>query len=294
MTALQARREPSRPRSGSPTKPASGWPDVVFSTQNNDAALGVKRDQRRPSLRHVSQQGFPRQGLPRRLHARRAGPRDDRRHGLWTCETTSPRCSFGTTRHCSTSSAMRRRKPGRTTRLSATSSRRSIPDISWARSATASKRPYIYYWSGQAPVFQVKGDTFSSDVNDPNTKKVTALLDHMLKNGTITQDSVFGAPFVAKADHLVAIPGPAWYSGALFQNPAGVNAKPGTWAAAAAARLVEGRQGHRQCRRRRLVRLEPHDQPGCGQNFPGICHHQRQDGRDRRPARLQGGRGQVA
>ena len=92
--------------------------------------------------------------------------------------------------------------------------------------------PYIYYWSGQAPIFQVNGAAFTSNVTDPNSTKVTALLDHMLKNGTITQDSVFGAAFVAKADHLVAIPGPAWYSGALFQNPSGVNAKPGQWAAA--------------------------------------------------------------
>ena len=79
--------------------------------------------------------------------------------------------------------------------------------------------PYIYYWSGQAPIFQTEGDTFKSDVNDPNSAKVTAMLDHMLKNGTITQDSLFSAAFAAKADHLVAIPGPAWYSGALFQNP---------------------------------------------------------------------------
>ena len=92
--------------------------------------------------------------------------------------------------------------------------------------------PYIYYWSGQAPVFQVKGDEFLSNTTDPNSKKVSDLIDHMIKNGTLTQDSVFGASFVAKADHLVAIPGPAWYSGALFQNPGGVNAKPGTWAAA--------------------------------------------------------------
>ena len=92
--------------------------------------------------------------------------------------------------------------------------------------------PYIYYWSGQAPIFQTDGDTFKSDVSDPNSAKVTALLDHMLKNGTITQDSLFSAAFAAKADHLVAIPGPAWYSGALFQNPTSVNAKPGQWGAA--------------------------------------------------------------
>ena len=91
--------------------------------------------------------------------------------------------------------------------------------------------PYIYYWSGQAPIFQVSGDAFKSDVNDPNSVKVTTMLDHMLANGTLTKDSIFGAEFVAKADKLVAIPGPAWYSGALFQNPTNVNAKPGQWGA---------------------------------------------------------------
>lgn len=92
--------------------------------------------------------------------------------------------------------------------------------------------PYIYYWSGEAPIFQVNGNTFSSDVTDPNSKKVTGLLDHMLKNGSVTQDSVFASSFVAKADHLVAMPGPAWYAGALFQNPGSVNAKPGVWGVA--------------------------------------------------------------
>ena len=100
--------------------------------------------------------------------------------------------------------------------------------------------PYIYYWSGQAPIFQVKGDTFTSNVNDPNSAKVTALLDHMIGNGTITLDSLFGASFVAKADHLVAMPGPAWYAGALFQNPQSINAKPGTWAAAAPLYWAKG------------------------------------------------------
>jgi multiple sugar transport system substrate-binding protein len=92
--------------------------------------------------------------------------------------------------------------------------------------------PYIYYWSGEAPIFQLNDNTFSSDVNDPNAKKVTDMLDHMVKNGSLTQDSLFGASFVAKADHLVAIPGPAWYAGVLFQNPTSVNAKPGVWGAA--------------------------------------------------------------
>lgn len=92
--------------------------------------------------------------------------------------------------------------------------------------------PYVFYWSGEAPIFQVDGTTFHSDTTDPNSTKVTDMLDHMVANGTLTQDSVFGADFVGKADKLVAIPGPAWYSGALFQNKDSVNAQPGEWATA--------------------------------------------------------------
>ncbi|WP_254845630.1 extracellular solute-binding protein [Microbacterium sp. RURRCA19A] len=93
--------------------------------------------------------------------------------------------------------------------------------------------PYVYYWAGQAPIFQVDGKTFHSDVNDPNSKKVTALIDHMVANGTLVQDSLFSAPFVAESSKLVAIPGAAWYAGALFQNPDSINATAGQWGAAA-------------------------------------------------------------
>lgn len=89
--------------------------------------------------------------------------------------------------------------------------------------------PYVYYWAGAAPIFQVDGNTFSSDVNDPNSVRVTDMLDSMVANGSLIQDSVFSAEFVAQSANLVGIPGPAWYAGALFQNPDSVNAAPGQW-----------------------------------------------------------------
>ncbi|MBD8534595.1 ABC transporter substrate-binding protein [Plantibacter sp. CFBP 13570] len=94
--------------------------------------------------------------------------------------------------------------------------------------------PFTYYWSGEAPVFQVDGQTFSSDFADPKSEQVTDLIDHMLANGTLVQDSVFGADFVSKySDKLLGTPGPAWFAGALFQNPDSLNAAPGTVGAAA-------------------------------------------------------------
>lgn len=92
--------------------------------------------------------------------------------------------------------------------------------------------PYVYYWAGEAPIFTLDGQNFGSDVEDPNSVKVTTMLDNMVANGSLTQDSVFGAEFVAQADQLLAIPGPAWYAGALFQNPDNVGAEAGEWGAA--------------------------------------------------------------
>nr|WP_154924116.1 ABC transporter substrate-binding protein [Microbacterium testaceum] len=101
--------------------------------------------------------------------------------------------------------------------------------------------PYVYYWGGEAPIFQVDGQNFTSDFSDPNSEKVTELLDHMLANGTLVSDSVFGSDFVSKyKDKLLAIPGPAWYSGALFQNPESLNYDAGTIGAAAPLSWSDG------------------------------------------------------
>ncbi|NQX11211.1 carbohydrate ABC transporter substrate-binding protein [Microbacteriaceae bacterium VKM Ac-2855] len=94
--------------------------------------------------------------------------------------------------------------------------------------------PYTYYWSGQAPIFQVDGDSFSNDFSDENSTKVTEMLDHMIANGTLVQDSVFGADFLAKyKDKMLGTPGPAWFSGAIFQNPDSLDLPAGTIGAAA-------------------------------------------------------------
>lgn len=94
--------------------------------------------------------------------------------------------------------------------------------------------PYIYYWGGEAPIFQVKDGTFTSDFSDPNSEKVTKLLDHMIANKTLVNDSVFGAEFVQKyGDKILGMPGPAWYSGALFQNKDSLNSPAGTIGASA-------------------------------------------------------------
>ncbi|UTX53066.1 ABC transporter substrate-binding protein [Leucobacter aridicollis] len=78
---------------------------------------------------------------------------------------------------------------------------------------------YVYYGGTESPVFQAEGTEFSTDTSDKNTQKITKILDRMLQNGTLVQDSFFSATFADKyADKIVALPGPVWYTGAIFQG----------------------------------------------------------------------------
>jgi len=84
---------------------------------------------------------------------------------------------------------------------------------------------YVYYGGSESPVFQADGTEFSSDVEDEHTVAISKILDGMLENGTLVKDSFFSAEFAQKyADKLVAVPGPVWYTGAIFQGALAVPA----------------------------------------------------------------------
>lgn len=85
---------------------------------------------------------------------------------------------------------------------------------------------YVYYGGSESPVFQADSDmVFSSDTTDENAVKITKIIDTLLANGTLVQDSFFSAEFAEKyADKVVALPGPVWYTGAIFQGTLAVPA----------------------------------------------------------------------
>jgi multiple sugar transport system substrate-binding protein len=208
-----------------------GWPDVIFSTQTNDAAWAAKEINGVQPFAMPLNKGFFSQSFldgftpgaldPVTIDGTVYGLRNDLAPVLfWYNKVLLDKFGYPVPKTWEEYQALGDKLA------------KDHPGYFLGSLGDSFEGPYIYYWSGEAPIFQLKGNTFSSDVNDPNAKKVTDMLDHMLKNGSLTQDSVFGASFVAKADHLVAIPGPAWYAGALFQNPGSINAKPGTWGAA--------------------------------------------------------------
>jgi ABC-type glycerol-3-phosphate transport system substrate-binding protein len=79
---------------------------------------------------------------------------------------------------------------------------------------------YVYYGGSESPVFQSpEAGVFHSDTSDEHAQNISKILDGMLANGTLVQDSFFSADFAAKyADKLVGLPGPVWYTGAIFQG----------------------------------------------------------------------------
>lgn len=216
-----------------------GWPDVVFSTQNNDAAWVSRETNGVQPFAQVLNEGFLDQAFldgftpgaldPVTIDGKVYGLRNDLAPVLfWYNQALLKEFGYDAPKTWEDYQALG-------DKLAA-----DHPGYFLGGIGDAFEGPYIYYWSGQAPIFQVEGETFKSDTSAPNSVKVSALIDHMVANKTLTLDSVFGANFVATADKLVAIPGPAWYAGALFQNPGGVNAKAGDWVAAEPLSWTDG------------------------------------------------------
>ena len=87
-------------------------------------------------------------------------------------------------------------------------------------------------WAPQAPIYTVDGTTFTSDFSDSHTTRMIALLDHMFANKTLAIDGLFTPDWVKKwKGKVLAIPGPTWFTGALFLNKDNIAGQPGEWGA---------------------------------------------------------------
>ncbi|WAC70291.1 ABC transporter substrate-binding protein [Microbacterium sp. SL75] len=205
-----------------------GWPDVVFSTQQNDTAWASKENNGVQAFAAPLNKGYFDQSFLDGFTDGALTPMtvDDTVYGLrndlapavfWYNQTLFDQFGYTVPKtwedYKSLSDKLAAEHPGYILG--------SVGDSFQA--------PYVYYWGGEAPIFQVEGDTFTSDFSAADSKKVTDLIDHMLANGTLVTDSVFGTDFVSKyKDKMLGIPGPAWYAGALFENPEGLNYTAGT------------------------------------------------------------------
>ena len=196
----------------------SGWPDVVFSTQTNDASWASKETNGTQAFAAPLNKGLLDDSFLDGFTAGANDPMtlDDTVYGLrndlapvvlWYNQKLLTEFGYEAPTTWQDYEAL-------SDKLAAEHPGYILGSVGDSFAGT-----YIYYWGAQAPIFQLDGDTFTSDFSDKHTTEMTKLLDHMVANGTLVQDSVFSADFVSKyADKLVGVPGPVWYTGAIFQG----------------------------------------------------------------------------
>jgi multiple sugar transport system substrate-binding protein len=80
--------------------------------------------------------------------------------------------------------------------------------------------PEIYLWAGKCGANQITGPkAVTVNTTGPNCTRMASLLDALVKNRTLSTSSVFSSDFGKNfADKILMMPGPAWYGGALFQG----------------------------------------------------------------------------
>jgi len=80
--------------------------------------------------------------------------------------------------------------------------------------------PEIYLWAAKCGANQITGaKAVTVNTTSSNCTKMAGLLDTLIKNKTISISSVFSSDFDKKEPgKILMLPGPAWYGGALFQG----------------------------------------------------------------------------
>ncbi|MFI6740579.1 ABC transporter substrate-binding protein [Nonomuraea sp. NPDC050451] len=80
--------------------------------------------------------------------------------------------------------------------------------------------PEIYMWGGECPANQVTGPkAVTVKATDAKCVRTAKMMDKLVANKTMSMLSLFGPEFAkSQGDKVLMLPGPAWYGGAVFQG----------------------------------------------------------------------------
>jgi multiple sugar transport system substrate-binding protein len=214
-------------------KAGIGWPDVVFSTQNNDAAwasqgIGGKQPfaavLNKGLVPDATLSGFIKGALdPCTVDGKVYCLRNDlAQTAMWYDKTLMDKFGYKvpTTweEYQQLGAKVAKEHPGY---------------IIGAVGDTFA--PEIYMWAGQCQANTVTGPrAMTVNTGTAECKRVADMIDAGVANKSLSTLSVFTPEFVkAAAGRVLLMPGPAWYAGAIFNNPAALNLPKGELGVAA-------------------------------------------------------------
>ena len=94
--------------------------------------------------------------------------------------------------------------------------------------------PEIYMWASQCQANDITGlRAVTVNVTSPDCTRMASLMDTLIKAGSVSKLSVFSSAFDKKEKgKVLMLPGPAWFGGAVFDSPSGLNTPKGQIAVA--------------------------------------------------------------
>jgi ABC-type glycerol-3-phosphate transport system substrate-binding protein len=193
----------------------SGWPDVVFTTDDNSASWGSQAPSNftapmnKGLVKDSTLSGFAKGGLaPCTIDGTVYCLRNDlAQNVLWYNKTLMDKWGYKVPAtwedYQRLSDKVAAEHPGYLV---------GTAGDAWA--------PEIYMWGSECPANQVTGaKTITVKATDPKCVRAADLIDHTVKNHTMSTLSIFGPDFAkSQGDKVLMMPGPAWYGGAVFQG----------------------------------------------------------------------------
>lgn len=190
-----------------------GWPDVVFSTQNNEVSWAVDAGFTAPLNKGLIPQSVlagwaPGANAPCTVNGTLYCLRNDLSQTvLWYNATLMKKWGYKVPATWEDYEALGRKV--------AAEHRGYL-----VGSAGDNFTPEIYMWAGKCGANQITGaKAVTVNSTSPNCMRMASLLDNLIKNRTMSLSSVFSSDFDKnQAGKILMLPGPAWFGGSLFQE----------------------------------------------------------------------------
>jgi ABC-type glycerol-3-phosphate transport system substrate-binding protein len=94
--------------------------------------------------------------------------------------------------------------------------------------------PEIYMWASQCQASDITGlRAVTVNVTSPDCSRMASLMDTLVKAGSMSKLSVFSTAFAKnEKGKVLMLPGPSWFGGAVFDSTSGLNVPKGQIAVA--------------------------------------------------------------